>query len=69
MRFQSHHINDPDYWRDWADQIRVLAADIRDKENKARLLRLAADYEELGDQTAKRSTDIPRIEPSSWRIV
>ena len=40
-------LNDPQRWRDRADEMRALASDANDQESRRIMLRLANDYELL----------------------
>ena len=46
-------IDDPQHWRDSANEIRVLVNDVKDEASKQKMLRIADDYERL----AKRAED------------
>lgn len=48
-------INDPDHWRQRAEEMRALAAEVGDQERKAAMLRLAADYDKLAQRAAERT--------------
>ncbi len=47
-------INDPKHWRDRAEQARILADELTDPDAKRRMLRIAADYEELAKRAERR---------------
>jgi hypothetical protein len=46
--------DDPQHWRERADEARTTAALIRDAETKATMLRIANDYERLARRTEER---------------
>ena len=46
MAYQSH-LNDPEYWRDRAEQVRALADEVSNQRVRDALLRIVADYELL----------------------
>jgi predicted Rossmann-fold nucleotide-binding protein len=46
-------IDDPQHWRDSANEIRALVNDVKDEASKQKMLRIADDYERL----AKRAED------------
>jgi hypothetical protein len=52
-------VNDPAHWRDRAEEMRVLAADMKDEHSKATMLRIAADYEKLAKRAEERSSGLP----------
>ena len=43
-------INDPDYWRKRAEEMRALSETMDDVEARAIMLRLAEDYDKLADR-------------------
>jgi hypothetical protein len=47
-------LEDPDHWRQGAEETRTLADQLTDPEAKAAMLRIAADYDRLGEQAQKR---------------
>lgn len=52
-------LNDPQHWRDRADQMRSLASETSDPESRTIMLRVANDYELLAlraERRAKSST-------------
>jgi hypothetical protein len=49
------YINDPQHWRDRADEMRGLAAQMKEADAKATMLRLAADYDKLAERAARRA--------------
>jgi predicted AAA+ superfamily ATPase len=55
-------IDDPKHWHDRAAEIRALSDTMKSEEALAMMLRLADDYDRLGDQAeerAKRSVSRP----------
>ena len=49
--------NDPQRWRDRADEIRSLASETNDQESTRIMLRLANDYELLARRAERLSQD------------
>jgi molecular chaperone GrpE (heat shock protein) len=47
-------INDPKHWRQRAQEARAVAQGIADEHSRKKLLRTAADYEELARRAEKR---------------
>jgi molecular chaperone GrpE (heat shock protein) len=47
-------INDPKHWRELAEKTRVDAEQMNDPGSKRKMLRLAADYEELARRAERR---------------
>jgi hypothetical protein len=53
-------INDPDYYRNWAIEIRALAGAMKHIETQAKTMRLAEDYDKLAERAELRSNgDVP----------
>jgi len=48
-------INDPKHWRGRAEEMRVLADEMKDIESRSIILRLASDYDRLADRTEERA--------------
>ena len=48
-------VNDPEHWRQRAEEMRRLARDVRDQEAKATMLRIANDYDRLVRRAEERS--------------
>jgi hypothetical protein len=53
-RHDQSSINDPNHWRERAEEARTIADEITDKESKRQMLRIAQDYEELAKRAEKR---------------
>jgi hypothetical protein len=47
-------INDPKHWRDRGEESRAVAQAMSDEKSKKRMLRIAADYEELARRAERR---------------
>jgi hypothetical protein len=56
-------INDSKYWRKRVEEARVLAHKITDKNGKARMLRLAKQYEKLAERAEQRSRTTTKATP------
>jgi hypothetical protein len=48
-------INDPEHWRNRAEQARTLANQMSDEVSKQTMLRIAADYDRLAERAALRA--------------
>ena len=46
-------INSPQHWRESAEEIRTLVADVKDEFAKQKMLQIAEDYERLAKQESK----------------
>ncbi len=47
-------IDNPRHWHDRAAEMRVLAEEMTSSETRAMMLKLADDYDELGDRAEER---------------
>jgi hypothetical protein len=47
--------NDPEHWRNRAEEARALADQMSDEASKQTMLRIAADYERLAERAALRA--------------
>ena len=52
-------INDPEHWRQKAEEMRTLADGISDEEARATMLKIAEDYERLAKRAEKRARGLP----------
>jgi len=48
------HFNDPDHWRQRAEESRILAEQMSDEAEKKMMLGIADDYDELAVRAAQR---------------
>ena len=53
-------INDPEHWRQRAEEIRTLADDMKDEISKQMMLRIAQDYERLAARAQQRLKGSPQ---------
>jgi hypothetical protein len=53
-------INDPNHWRDRAEEARTLAQQMNDEDTKAAMLRIAKDYERLAARAEQRAKGSPQ---------
>jgi hypothetical protein len=53
-------IHDPKHWQDRAEEIRLLAADMKDQVSKETMLRIAHDYERLAKRAEQRLKNSPQ---------
>src|SRR5262249_25556136 len=51
------HFNNPQHWRDRAEDARILAEQMHDDLCRAMMLRIAEDYEKLAERASLRVTD------------
>ena len=49
--------NDPQYWRNRAEEVRAIAAQMKDTHNKALMLSIAQDYEKLVKRAEQHAGD------------
>jgi hypothetical protein len=49
--------NDPDHWRQRAQEMRALADGVKNEEVKRNMLRIAADYDRLAERSEEPGTD------------
>jgi len=53
-------LNDPQHWRDRADQMRALASESSDPESRTMMLRVANDYDLLARRAERRAQCLPQ---------
>jgi hypothetical protein len=53
------YLDDPQHWRDRADEIRLLAEDMKDKQSIETMLRIALDYDHLAKRAEERARQTP----------
>ena len=53
-------INDPEHWRQRAEEMRTLADGISDEEARATMLKIAEDYERLAKRAEQRARGLPQ---------
>ena len=48
-------INDPEHWRQRAEEARTIADQMHDPQSKEAMLKIAEDYERLGERAERRA--------------
>jgi hypothetical protein len=48
-------INDPEHWRQRAEEARAIADQMNDPQAKEAMLKIAEDYERLGERAERRA--------------
>jgi hypothetical protein len=56
-------INDPEHWRQRAEEARALADQMNDEASKQAMLRIVADYDRLAERAALRAQGAPPQRP------
>jgi len=51
----AHYINDPNHWRDRAQEMRNMASDAPDQSAKESMLKIAQEYDRLAGRAAQRA--------------
>jgi hypothetical protein len=65
MRSTVRFIDDPKHWRSRAAKMRMLADEMSDESARTMMLKLADDYDELGDRAEERGSKGPQP-AQSW---
>jgi hypothetical protein len=60
----SPHFNDPDHWRQRAEEARVQAEQMSDEQTRQTMLKIADDYEKLAVRAAIRAGLIAKENPA-----
>jgi hypothetical protein len=63
-----YNMSDPKYWFDRADEVRTSANSMTSPANKARMLRVAEDFEILGRRADQLPKKIVRQPPRKKRL-
>jgi hypothetical protein len=53
---QLYSVNDPRHWRDRAEEVRLLAEEMKDRQARETMLIIARDYERLAQRAAQSTT-------------
>jgi molecular chaperone GrpE (heat shock protein) len=52
-------INNPEHWRKRAEEMRLLANQMKDEDSKQAVLRIAAEYDHLAQRAEQRTHGLP----------
>ena len=55
-------INNPEHWRERADEMRAIASGMKDPETIATMHRIAEDYDRLAERAAHRASGTPETQ-------
>jgi hypothetical protein len=55
--------DDPEHWRNRAEEARTVAENMRDQVSRGKMLRIAADYDLMADRAAQRATLLKPKQP------
>ena len=55
-------INNPEHWRERAEEMRAIASGMKDPETIATMRRIAEDYDRLAERAAHRASGIPETQ-------
>jgi hypothetical protein len=55
-----HLVDDPEFWRSRAEEVRAIAADMTEAKSKAIMDRIADDYERLAKHAETRRRPVSR---------
>jgi|HubBroStandDraft_6_1064221.scaffolds.fasta_scaffold2240044_1 hypothetical protein len=62
----AHFVNNADHWRRRAAEMRALAEDVKDMVARARMLRVADDYDKLAARADQRAGGEPIQTKTMW---
>lgn len=62
------NVNDSKHWRDRAAEMRALSEEMTDNEARTMMLRLASDYDKLGDRADIRANGGTPPEKRNWAL-
>ena len=55
-----HLVDDPEFWRSRAEEVRTIATDMKEAKAKAIMDRIADDYERLAKHAEARLVSVPQ---------
>jgi hypothetical protein len=59
LTMRADSINNPEHWRKRAEEMRLLADQMKDEDSKQAVLRIASEYDHLSQRAEQRAHGLP----------